>query len=667
MKTIILFVTLIASASATAQTNYVDSLKQAFALHPNDTVGINTLNILASHYARTDIKQSHQYLHLSIRLAKRLQTKKGLSSTYSQLTTSHQALGNNDSATYYLGKLEYLSREFPLTKVLYNYYTTAGLYNKNNGKFKEALVFMLKALDLNGPEETLNRAGLLLNIGNNYGNMGEVKMATKYHLQALKLFETLGNERGQSFCLQSLGNDFVDLQEYATAKSYLLQSEVLKEKLNDARGLAVAWIVLGQVEIELNNLKESRVYLDKAFDQCTKLKLKSEQIKVHYNLAILEKKLGNIDKAKIHFEESLATAKEAGDNPTIVVTIETELAELNDTRLTQNRQDILKTKIATALKSGDRTSQADGHYNLSQYYASKRQYNKAFEHLDKYVQVNDSIRGSTVTLQVKNLEKQYETEKKENEIALLKKDQSLKAAVIAKQKSNQVLGIILFTSFIAISALLINRYRIVNRTARQLEIEKMRNNIARDLHDDIGSTLSSINIISQLALSGKGNTNFHLQKIADNSSQMMENMADIVWSIHSQNNSFANVLVKMKEFAAEILEPKGITYKFIGDDKLSEINIDIERRKNLFLIFKEAINNVAKYSNATEVTIKLDKVKDSLHFSVLDNGEGFDLDTVKAGNGLKNMENRALSVKGVLKKESKIKAGTAIKLEMPIT
>ena len=140
----------------------------------------------------------------------------------------------------------------------------------------------------------------------------------------------------------------------------------------------------------------------------------------------------------------------------------------------------------------------------------------------------------------------------------------------------------------------------------------VRNNIARDLHDDIGSTLSSINIMSQLAIqenarlsNGQENAGTHLKKIANHSASMMEKMSDIVWSINPKNDSIEQVVIKMKEFAAEMLEPKNIDYSFEIEDSIMALKLDVQKRKNIFLIFKEAINNAAKYSEGNKLTASL--------------------------------------------------------------
>src|SRR5690606_20109520 len=145
------------------------------------------------------------------------------------------------------------------------------------------------------------------------------------------------------------------------------------------------------------------------------------------------------------------------------------------------------------------------------------------------------------------------------------------------------------------------------------------------LHDDIGSTLSSINIISQMALKEANGSTSHFQRIAQHSSRMMESMSDIVWSINPNNDSLEQVVSKMKEFAAEILDPLDIHYTFTGEENLQNIKLDVSTRKNLFLIFKEAINNAAKYSSAEAIKIHFKKENGSLSLSIRDNGNGFDI------------------------------------------
>ena len=203
-------------------------------------------------------------------------------------------------------------------------------------------------------------------------------------------------------------------------------------------------------------------------------------------------------------------------------------------------------------------------------------------------------------------------------------------------------------SLLAIVAILYGIYKI--RLNRILADQKMRNKIASDLHDDIGSSLSGISIYSEIA---KTKTQYDhpelyrmLSAISENTKTTQQNMQDIVWSINPYNDSFEKIITRMKVFAAEILEPKDIELKFSAEESLNSLELSSDRRKNFFLIFKEAVNNCAKYAACKKVDVELKKEGSKIYLSVKDDGKGFDMDTVRKGNGLATMQARAKELKG---------------------
>lgn len=208
------------------------------------------------------------------------------------------------------------------------------------------------------------------------------------------------------------------------------------------------------------------------------------------------------------------------------------------------------------------------------------------------------------------------------------------------------------------------------RISNYLSEERLRTKIARDLHDEMGSTLTSINVLSKVAMqSGSLNSDVikYLQKIKDNSGIMMESMSDIVWAINPSNDSIEKVFLRMKEFAAEMLEPAKINYYFKVEGSLGKSILNLEERKDLYMIFKEAINNAVKYSEATEINISLTLHNNILQLQVTDNGKGFNSANNYNGNGLKNMNSRALAMGATLTIHSIENAGTTILLRKGIT
>ena len=208
------------------------------------------------------------------------------------------------------------------------------------------------------------------------------------------------------------------------------------------------------------------------------------------------------------------------------------------------------------------------------------------------------------------------------------------------------------------------------RITKYLTEEKLRTKIARDLHDEMGSTLTSINIISKVAMEGKTDQEkgkAYFQKIKDHSGRMMESMSDMVWAINPINDSLGRVLLRMKEFAAEILEPARINYHFDHNELELGLALNPEQRKNIYLIFKEALSNAAKYSNATDVQILLQVQAAVFTMIIADNGIGFNENEENSGNGLRNMTIRATEMGGMVELDTKPGMGTKITLQLPVT
>jgi len=235
-----------------------------------------------------------------------------------------------------------------------------------------------------------------------------------------------------------------------------------------------------------------------------------------------------------------------------------------------------------------------------------------------------------------------------------------------KNRLIQYIFIILFLASILIGWLLFNRIRI----SKRLEQLTLRNRIAGDLHDDIGSALSSIDISSRVALAKKENPlviQENLTKISQQVRKTMDSMSDIVWSINPANDSFENMLSRMREFATGICEPQKIEFvMFEPEDKNITIT-EADKRRNIFLIFKEAINNACKYSGCSRLEATFERRgKNRLLMQITDNGKGFDEKLVKKGNGLQNIRNRARQIGASISIQSIPGKGTTIELESPV-
>ena len=205
------------------------------------------------------------------------------------------------------------------------------------------------------------------------------------------------------------------------------------------------------------------------------------------------------------------------------------------------------------------------------------------------------------------------------------------------------------------------------RMQKVKDIRRIRNKIASDLHDDLGATLSSISIMSELVnqqIKDKvPQATTILEKIGSSSRNMIESVNDMVWAINPQNDSFENIIKRMRTFASEILSAKDIAFHFDFDKNLLQSKLKMDMRRNFYLVFKEAVNNLAKYSGAANAFVMIWNRENNLKMTIRDDGEGFDPVRVAGGNGLKNMQQRADMMKAVFRLESVPGKGTIIELE----
>ncbi|MDP4150212.1 MAG: tetratricopeptide repeat protein [Bacteroidota bacterium] len=665
--------------AASAQQTVIDSLIAIVKQNKRDIQENKALNSLATEYTRTDLQKARASLHSSIELAKTLNSPITLGYAFGQMVTVQINTGRADSAEIYLQWLKELATSSNLVIVENNYHQAAGLFYKKQGNFRLALPHMLETLHAAIATEKMagtsnsraSVAGACLNVGNTYMEMGEYKQALQFHLQALKIFEALQNKRGESFCYQSIGTDFVQLNQFRQALPYTRQATAIKRELGDKRGVATSLGQIGSIYQGLAQYDLALVYADSALRLIQEMNVTPDEAKVRFNMGKIYWLKKDTVRAKASFLESKALARQIGDSSQVAAAD----AEMIAMQTTIDRQHQAESKLMSSLKTsiemGDKSSEVRNYQYLSDHYASNKQFDKALEYSNKYHEISDSLQGLNVQLQIKRLEGQYHLEKKEQEIALLKKDQELNRLNLQKQKAFQFGAMLFVCLLLFIGFLIINRYRIVHKARRLIDMERMRNHIARDLHDDIGSTLTSINILSKMALqqAGKNGEPFvvsNLQKIKDRSSDMMESVSDIVWTINPQNDSLDKMITRMKEFAAEILEPLHIEYQFMKEGDLSLVKLDIKRRKDLYLLFKEAVNNAAKYSECRKMEIHLRQDQQFLHLKVVDDGRGFAEHLVRRGNGLGNMRARASSMQADFRIDTEIGRGTRISVDVPV-
>jgi signal transduction histidine kinase/ligand-binding sensor domain-containing protein len=222
---------------------------------------------------------------------------------------------------------------------------------------------------------------------------------------------------------------------------------------------------------------------------------------------------------------------------------------------------------------------------------------------------------------------------------------------------------------IALTAYLVYRYRL----GQLLKLERVRTRIATDLHDDIGSSLSQIAILSEVARhkAGENGAAEPLRRIAETSRDLVDSMSDIVWAINPQKDHLSDLVQRMRRFAGDTFDATDVGYRFRFDDS-RDVALGAVQRRELFLVFNECVNNSAKHSGAESVEIEVTIDGEQVRTEIKDTGRGFDVSEAMngeikdyGGNGLLNIRKRVERLGGQIEIESEKGKGTRVMFSIP--
>jgi signal transduction histidine kinase/ligand-binding sensor domain-containing protein len=217
------------------------------------------------------------------------------------------------------------------------------------------------------------------------------------------------------------------------------------------------------------------------------------------------------------------------------------------------------------------------------------------------------------------------------------------------------------------------------RADRLTELGRVRTRIATDLHDDIGASLTQIAILSEVVrqqnMQSNGAGLEPLNSIVNVSNELVETMSDIVWAINPEKDRLQDLIQRMRRFASDLLTAKGVQLEFNAPTDVLEVPLGANARREVFLIFKESLTNIARHAGATLVKINFDMSPEALRLSIADNGHGFDVEArgaaraaarSKGGHGIFSMKKRAAELNGRLDIRSAFGQGTIITFQVPL-
>ncbi len=226
--------------------------------------------------------------------------------------------------------------------------------------------------------------------------------------------------------------------------------------------------------------------------------------------------------------------------------------------------------------------------------------------------------------------------------------------------------ILLLVASVAILIYFLYRYRV-----RQLvRLQKIRTRIATDLHDEIGSTLTNISILSSLSkkhLLQAGKVHDFLQRISEEVDSSSQALDDIVWSVNTNHDTLEETVTRMRRYAAELFDAGNTSYELYLDQAFEERKLSMEQRRDVYLLYKEAVNNISKHAFAKHVHIRVTIEHNQLLLLIKDDGKGFVASNEYSQHGLNGMRDRVRKWKGKISIESEPVRGTIIQIALPLS
>jgi len=304
-----------------------------------------------------------------------------------------------------------------------------------------------------------------------------------------------------------------------------------------------------------------------------------------------------------------------------------------------------------------REDMRDAYSGLSKTYAIKKLYDSAYRYQQLYSVLKDSIFNEKASRAIEQVRSSFESDKKDKEIALLKQQQRLKETEAENRRLQLNIAIGFFTLLAIISYLIvyIRNTRKKQRQAyeKQLAVQTERQRISGDMHDDIGTGLSTMLIYVNL-LKSKLNGSLEypdIERVSSLGDGLVAQMKEIVWSLNPDNDSLESLLIFIRQYFVQLFDPLPYRTHIILPQSIPDIPLKGAIRRNIYLCIKEALNNVIKHAGADRVELNVTLHPDNLMISIKDNGTGFPENSGNKffSNGLKNMQRRMDQVEGKFK------------------
>ncbi len=523
------------------------------------------------------------------------------------------------------------------------------------------------AIELN---DSLSLADIYLKLAqiNAYKDKREEKLA--YNLKAIKIYEKIGAPIEAGVAYGNLGY-IIKWEDMDMALLYMRKSIRLLENLNETSKIDPIYDNYGSLQFLIQNYDSSLYYHHKSLQLKKQLKGDNGLGYTYANLATTHASLKNFDLARKFIDSSSAVRIRLNDNYGIAVNY-THTGDIF------SAEEKYINAIENYKKSAELASKNNYHHLqkycaevITQCYLELNDYQSAFKYNAVFQSLKDSTLNAQTNSRVAELQIEFETEKKEQEIEKQK----------LEIKTKNLYSLLLVFGLLVLGLIIGFIYKKKHQLSKELKLkdalaaaqtqnrlQEQRLHISRDLHDNIGSQLtfiiSSIDNLKFLAKSSDEKLKSKLTNINNFASNTISQLRDTIWAMNKNKITYEDfqgrtlALIEKAKLAKD-----GILFNFNSNVK-SKIVFSSVIGINIFRVLQEAINNALKYAEASKIDVAILEQKNQLNIIVSDNGKGFDINKIDLGNGLENMQKRIEEIGGIITINSKTNQGTSIKIKI---
>lgn len=551
-----------------------------------------------------------------------------------------------------LGKADYTMTALSRLQYVYN-------YTKQNAKRLDIIRQMevygdsLKSLDIQ-ELATLARAAY-------YEDRSEYEKAVDYRLKLIDLNKKQiaqepddeSHKTNTGYQLNNLANIFSLMGRHEKALEYLAEGSTYLKGKALKNGEETQYIFYIQAYLGLEKVDSALLYYQKTYREMPTDTLYHVLGNVEYLFGNYYLDNNQVDKARPH----IYRAKNFADKTVNLNTKDLVSGVLARLYMKDKKYGLAVVEYRKVLHqdmSMDRENLASMRKGMAEAYSHLQMWDSAYHYLQAYSLLNDSLQAEAADKNFAEVEAKYQNVAKNQEIRLLNE----KNARSELKNTSLLIGSFLLLLLGGLGMVMLSNRSKIKRLE---ENQRLRNKIAADLHDEVGSTVSSILLIADMAqVQEKDEGKKRLfTKILNDSKHIAESMDEIIWAVNPGNDAVQGIFDKIKEYALPLAETQGIHLHFKAAPLLETEALPMHHRRNLYLIIKEALNNSLKYSRAKNIYVQ---VENGMKVTISDDGVGFDTLAKNGRNGIKNMRKRADEIGGELRIESAAGEGTEVVL-----